>query len=265
MSNEDDDWRRRFTEWDVDEGEDYRPRRATPAGGSLPQESAEDPVAITVVVDEQGAVSDVVIPAQWRDTVQPRDLGRVLLEGANKAIANRVASQVEQLDLDAPVGRPVHARQDAPSAGGDPTSPVAESLVNEVLDLFSRFDVELAAYATQVRQVATAVNHGEGVNGRIVVTIAAGQVSGVDVDARWASAARHTEIRAEAMSAFQAAWRQAASRSSPGIPIPPSIARLHELASDPEALSRQLGLSRQGPPPGRRTRRVSPWHLPKTK
>ncbi|MGH3684257.1 MAG: hypothetical protein ACRDRU_12125 [Pseudonocardiaceae bacterium] len=46
------------------------------------------------------------------------------------------------------------------------------------------------------------------------------------------------------MSAFQAAWRQAASRGSGGIPLPPSIARLQELASDPEALSRQLGLSR---------------------
>ncbi len=134
--------------------------------------------------------------------------------------------------------------RDAPSAGGDPTSPVAESLVNEVLDLFSWFDTELEAYAAQVRQAATATNCGEGINGRIIVTAAAGQISAVDVDVRWASAARHTEIRAEAMSAFQAAWRQAASRGSGGIPFPPSIARLQELASDPEALSRQLGLSR---------------------
>ncbi len=244
MSDEDDDWRRRFTEQDVDEEEDYRPRRTTPADRGLPQESAEEPAAITVLVDEQGAVSDVVIPAQWRDVVRPRDLGRVLLEAVNKAVVNRVTSQVEQLDLDAPVERPVFSHRDAPSAGGDPTSPVAESLVNEVLDLFSRFDAELEAYAAQVRQAATATNRGEGVNGRIVVTVAAGQISGVDVDVRWASAARHTEIRAEAMSAFQAAWRQAASRGSSGIPLPPSIARLQELASDPEALSRQLGLSR---------------------
>lgn len=244
MPDEDGDWRRRFTEQDLYEEEDYLPRRTTPAELAVPQDSAEDPAAITVCVDERGAVSDVVIPIQWRDVVRPHDLGRVLLEAANNAIAHRVATQVEQLDLDAPVEPPAFSRREAPSAGGDPTSPVAESLVNEVLDLFSRFDAELEAYAAQVRQAATATNHGEGVNRRIVVTLAAGQVAGVDVDVRWAAAARHTEIRAEAMSAFQAAWQQAPSFGSGAIPLPPSIARLQELASDPEALSRQLGLSR---------------------
>jgi hypothetical protein len=244
VSGKDDDWRRRFTEQDVDEDEDYRPRRTAPADRVVPQGNAEDPAAITVVVDEQGAVSDVVIPAQWRDVVQPRNLGQVLLEAVNKTIINRVTSQVEQLDLDAPAERPVFSHRDAPSAGGDPTSPVAQNLVNEVRDLFSRFDAELEAYTAQMRQAATAMNRGEGVNGRIVVTVAAGRVAGVDVDVKWASAARHTEIRAEALSAFQAAWRQEASRGSGGIPLPPSIARLQELASDPEALSRQLGLSR---------------------
>ncbi len=244
MSDEDHDWRRRFTEQDVDEEEDYRPRRTTPADRAPAQESAESPAAIRVLVDERGVVSDVVIPAQWRDVVRPRDLGRVLLEAVHKAIANRVTSQVGQLALDAPVERPAFSHRDAPSAAGDPTSPVAESLVDEVLSLVSRVATELEAYAAQVRQAATATNRGEGANGRIVITVAAGQVSGVDVDVRWASAARRTEIRAEAMSAFQAVWRQAVSYGSGGIPLPPSIARLQELASDPEALSRQLGLSR---------------------
>jgi hypothetical protein len=243
VSDDDGDWRRRFTEQDLYEEDGYRPRRRTPAERAVPQDSAEDPAAITVAVDERGAVSDVVIPAQWRDVVQPHDLGQVLLEAVHKAIAHRVTSQVEQLDLDGPIEHPVFSRRDAPSAGGDPTSPVAESLVNEVLELFSRFDAELDAYAAQVRQAATATNRGEGVNRRIVVTVASGQVAGVDVDVRWVSAARHTEIRAEAISAFQAAWRQAAASGSGAIPLPPSIARLQELASDPEALSRQLGLS----------------------
>ncbi|MGH3428848.1 MAG: hypothetical protein ACRDQZ_14990, partial [Mycobacteriales bacterium] len=242
--NDNDDWRRRFTEWDLDEEEDYRPRRAAPADQALSQDSAENPAVITVLVDERGAVSDVVIPARWREVVQPRGLGGALLEAVHTAIANRVAGQVEQLDLDALAERPVFAHRDAPSAGGDPTSPVAQALVNEVRDLFSRFDTELAAYAAQVRQAATATNYGEGANGRIIVTAAAGQISGVDVDVRWASAARHTEIRAEAMSAFQAAWRQAAALGCGGIPLPKSIARLQELAGDPAALSRQLGLSR---------------------
>ncbi|MGH3791239.1 MAG: hypothetical protein ACRDQ9_10660 [Pseudonocardiaceae bacterium] len=145
MSDKNDDWRRHFTEQDVDEEEDYHPRRTTRADQVAPQGSA---AAITVLVDEQGAVSDVVISAQWRGVVRPSDLGRVLLAAVNKAIANRVASQVEQLDLDAL--EVLH--RNAPSAGGDPTSPVAQSLVNEVRDLFSRFDAELAEYTAQVRQ-----------------------------------------------------------------------------------------------------------------
>ncbi|HEV7829447.1 MAG TPA: hypothetical protein VGP04_11475 [Pseudonocardiaceae bacterium] len=242
MSDEDDDWLRRFTEQDIDEDEGYRPRRTIPIDRALA--SAEEPAVITVVVDERGAVSDVLIAAQWRDVVRPRDLGRVLLEATNKAIVNQVASQVELLDPEELVERPEFAHRVAPSAGGDPTSPVAESLVNEVLELFSRFDAELAAYTAHVRQAASGTTRSEGFNGRIVVTVAAGQVSGVDVDVKWASVARHTEIRAEAMSAFHAARQQAASCDVRGIPLPPAIARLQELASDPEALSRQLGLSR---------------------
>lgn len=38
---------------------------------------------------------------------------------------------MEQLDLDAPVEHPAFSHRYAPSAGGDPTSPVAKSLVNE--------------------------------------------------------------------------------------------------------------------------------------
>ncbi len=98
MADEDNDWRRRFTAQDIDEEEeDYRSRRTTPADRGLPQESVVDPAAVTVLVDERGVVSDVVISAQWRDVVAPRDLGRVLLEAVRKAIANRVTSQVEQL------------------------------------------------------------------------------------------------------------------------------------------------------------------------
>jgi hypothetical protein len=242
VADEDDDWLRRFTQQDIEEDEGYRPRRTIPVDRALA--SAEEPAAITVVVDERCAVSDVVIAAQWRDVVRPHDLGRVLLEATNKAILIQVASQVERLDPEGPVELPGFTQRAAPSAGGDPTSPVAESLVNEVLELFSRFDAELAAYTAHVRQAASGTTRGEGFNGRIVVTVAAGQVCGVDVDVKWASAARHTEIRAEAMSAFQAAWQQAASSDVREIPLPPSIARLQELASDPEALSRQLGLSR---------------------
>jgi hypothetical protein len=220
---------------DEDE-EGYRPRKID--AWDTPR---EQPADIAVVVDDNAAVSDVVIPARWQNTVQPQDLGRVLLERANEAIAGRVTEQVERFAVDSPA--PVYARREAPSANGDPTSQVAEDLVAEVMQLFARYNGELEAYTARVQQAATATHQAEGGTGRIKVTLAGGQVSAVDVDAAWAAGARHNEIRSEALGAFQAAWRNA-ELGTTNIPFPPSIARLQELASDPQALSRQLGLSR---------------------
>ncbi|MET0133128.1 MAG: hypothetical protein ABW215_05995 [Kibdelosporangium sp.] len=224
---------------DEDE-EGYRPRKVA-AWETTPQEpvSREPAAAIAVVVDSRGAVSDVIVPARWHETVSARDLGLVLQETANKAIAKRVAEQVDEFDMDQPV-RFGH-RADAPSAHGDPDSAVAENLVREALDLFANFNADLAAYTAQVKQSTPATSRGQGGNGRITVTLSAGQVSAVTVDAAWAASARHTEVRAEALSAFRAADQVS---SSPEVAFPASIARLHELASDPVALSRQLGLSR---------------------
>jgi hypothetical protein len=218
MPKDHNDWRRRFTEQDTDDEEQH-----------------QQPRAITVLVDEQGVVSDVVIPARWRDSVHPEDLGRALAEAANKAMADRIAEQTEQFDPNAP---PQFTTRDAPSAHGDPTSPVAQSLVNEVLELLSTYSSELDAYTARLREIASAASRAEGTDGRIVVTFATGQVS-AEADAAWAASARRSEIRAEALSAFQAAQRQAAP-----VALPPSLARLVELASDPEALCRQLGLTR---------------------
>ena len=226
-----------------DDEDDRRPARQDSAQ-RRGRDNREDPPAITVLADEQGVVSDVLVPADWRNTVSPRDLGGALRDAANKAIMDRVAAQAEQFDPYAVVAPQTTVRPHAPSAHGDPTSPVAENLVNEVLGLFSRFDAELATYSDQVRQQVTTTQRAEGPGGRIVVTLAAGQVSTVEADDRWATAARHTEIQAEATQAFRAAFRHGAAAGSDDIPLPPSITRLHELAGDPEALCRQLGLSR---------------------
>ena len=76
-----------------------------------------------------------------------------------------MAAQVEAFDLGSAPEQPVVARKDAPDAGGDPTSPIAEALVNEALDLFSRYDRDLEAYAAQVRQAATATSRARAATG----------------------------------------------------------------------------------------------------
>lgn len=241
MSDED-DWRRRFTEQDVDEEEDYSPRRRS--APAAPESAADDDSnQIRVVADEHGRIADVIVPENWRDEIEHRSLGQTLMEKANEALAKRVTEQVEALDADGDPA-PVYGHRDAPSAHGDLDGPVATELLNEVMELFARYDADLAAYTAQVRQVATAKNSGESPSGKVVVTIGNGQVTGVTVDSMWGMGARHTEIRSEALAAFQAAWRRAETAGAGAVQFPPSIARLHELASDPEALSRQLGMTR---------------------
>jgi hypothetical protein len=237
--SDDNDWRRRYTEQDLDEDVYDRPRRQ-PTQPQSNRDEAEEPDGIRVFADTDGAVSDVVIPARWEDAVPARELGHVLREKANEAIAGRIQDQLEGLDIDAEP-QPVFAHRDAPSAHGDPDSPVAQNLLAEVMDLFARVDSELATYADQVRQAAGTTFNGAGMNGRISVTMAYGQITGVTVDQNWLASARHTEVRAEALSAFQAAARQVTTTGAGSVRVPPALARLQELASDPDALSRQLG------------------------
>lgn len=241
MSRYEEDWRRRFTEWDLDE-EDDQPRRRPVKPKPAPADETQEFGPIQVVLDQSGAVRDLVIPENWRETTAPRELGPALLDAANRALTNLVADQVETFDLGSVPEQPVMVHRDVPHAGGDPTSPIAQALVNEVLDLFSRYDADLETYTAQVRQAAAATSRGAGGNGRIVVTMTGGRITGVETDPRWAATARYTEVRVEALTAFQAAQRGSATTRS--VALPASIARLQELASDPHALSRQLGLSR---------------------
>jgi hypothetical protein len=236
------DWLRRVTGQDADEEWDTRPPVKSPL--PAPEQPEEDPDAIRVVVDEQGAVTDVVIPARWADAVGgAQGLGAALQEKANDAVARRVADQVANLDMTT-MPEPVFAHRDAPSAEGDPDSPVAQNLLAEVMELFGQVDQDLATYSSQVRRAATATYQGSGSASRITVKMAHGQYTEVTVDTRWAAGARHTEIRGEALSAFQAAARQVSTTGAGAVTLPRSLARLQELASDPEALSRQLGAKR---------------------
>ena len=192
--------------------------------------------AIAVTVDERRLVTRVVVAADWRDRIDPAALGECLKAAANEAILDEVSRPAEELPPPAPT--PLH-RDDAPSAGGDPTSP---ALIAEVMELFARFDTELAQYTRQLRDASTAPSQGASGNGNVLVVLAAGQVSRVEVNPRWAARAGHAMVAAEALAAFQAAQRAEAD-DAPVVRMPPGLARLVELAGDPYALSRQLGLS----------------------
>ncbi|AXB41349.1 hypothetical protein [Amycolatopsis albispora] len=193
-----------------------RPRRRVVQFGETGP-PAEPTSAVEVVVDSDLRVTDVVLRADWRESVGSGGLGEALRTAANDALA---AGLVEQPDHRKP-----------------------ETVTRE---LFALVDRDLERYERQVLDSihsALAVPGEQGVNGRIEVRMSPGEVTEVTVDRCWADSARHTEIRAEALSAFQAAARRLASGGPGTIELPSSLARLRELAGDPAALRRQLGLS----------------------
>jgi hypothetical protein len=238
-----DDWRRGFGEPDL---EDEVPRSVavsppSPVSTAGVFEGADDHGVVKVVVDGSGLVADVVLPRTWRERVAPGGLGQALLTAANNALSGWVADMFEHMDLGSDTPR--IARADAVDAGRDPSGRVARDLVDEIRELFATFDRDLEDYRDQLEKAAGHVAEGCGSNSRIHVSMTPGQVSRVTADVRWAAHARYTEIRAEALGAFQAAGQQLAGADPGTVPLPASLARLRELAGDPTALSRQLGLS----------------------
>jgi hypothetical protein len=194
----------------------------------------QQPQDIQVVVDERGAVSDVVIPAGWDKTVIPKDLGNVVRDKANEAIAQYIGAQIEHFD---------EAAATPAAAAAKPVLGDPDALLAEVMTLFAQVDAELTTFAGQVRAAAAASYAGEGMNRKVSVTMSHGQVTGVVLDQHWLAGARHTEVRAEVLSAFQAAARQVATSGAGTVRLPPALARLQELAGDPVALNRQLGMA----------------------
>jgi hypothetical protein len=215
-----DDWRRGFAEPDLEDEEPPRRRKppaAAPAqAGAGVFGGADDHGVITVTVDRSGLVADVLMPPTWRDTLEPRELGHALLTAANKALNSHLADHIEHLDLDPDVAAP---------------TPTSDSLVmSEVADLFARFDRDLEFYRDQLDAAVNVTASASGPNGRVRVTMTPGRVTDVSADARWAARARYTEIRAEALKAFQAATRDLGNPNPSAVPVPATLARLQELA-----------------------------------
>ncbi len=184
----------------------------------------DDRGVITVTVDRSGLVADVLVPPTWRDAVGPRELGQAMLTAANNALTSHLADLIEHMDLDPDVTR---------KAGDNPPTQESEGLVmSEVADLLARFDRDLETYRDQLNAAVNVTATGSGPNGRVRVTMTPGRVTEVSADSRWAAQARYTEIRAEALKAFQSATRDLGNPDPSAVPVPTTLARLQELAGE---------------------------------
>lgn len=195
---------------------------------------------VAVVVDRLGLVTDVVIAAKWRDKLRPRELGSALCAAANQALTGRLSDQLEHLEPRTEF-RPV-PRPDARDAGGDPDGAVARDLQAEVAELLVAFDRDASIYQRELTAAVTATVSARGRKGTVEVTAGHGRVITVTVDPGWAKSATRSSVRVEALGAFTAAGERLATEDPTAVTPPAALARLAQLAADPSALSKELGL-----------------------
>lgn len=200
----------------------------------------DDTGAVSVVVDRRGMVADVVIAANWRERLHPRELGLAMCTAANEALSDRLADEIEHLDFE-PEFRPV-PRHDARDAGGDPASVVARELQAEVAELLVAYDRDVVTYQRELSEAVNATATARSRNGAVEVTMGHGRVVTVTIDPTWAKSAKDTHVRADTLAAFTAAGERLSTADPSAVTPPAAIARLTRLAKDPSALMKELGL-----------------------
>ncbi|TCO57086.1 hypothetical protein [Actinocrispum wychmicini] len=231
-----DEWLRRFNE-------EYAEEAATSTNDGSDEQfaGADTAETVRVVLDSAGIAGSVVIPADWDESMTPDELGRRVTEAFDDATMRYVSAEADRIQFDEqPV---VTHRADAQDAGGSPSSPVARQTVAEIQELAANFYRELDVYAAATKRALNTPTDGTGPNKTVVVHMSAGRITGITIDADWARSARYTEVSSEILSALQQAQREGDRARSQQVPVPPSIARLQELVSDPQAFVRQLGLA----------------------
>lgn len=175
-------------------------------------EGADGTGAVKVVADRSGTVTDVVVARNWREKVEPGELGQALRTAANEALARRLADDLEH-------GTP---------AGREPSGQMPPERVSEIVELLTVFERDIAIYRNELKAAANATASTRGAKGKIEVTMGHGRVTDVTVDPNWARSARSTAIRAEARGAFTAAAQRLAESDPRAVAPPPSIARLRK-------------------------------------
>lgn len=229
-------------DWGFEEDDEVEVRRSTSA-----EESTEDTDilsgqdargVVTITVTETAAITSVRLAPDWRDNIEPRELGALVVEAANNATARAVAAQAQQVDIRAEVeagtdGRP---RTSQPPEEERPiTREDAKRLLDAVTADLTQFRQRMSEVVDQTVRVDSAGEH-------VTVSGRRGQVQDVSLDVSWLFTARESEIESEVREALT----RFADRSTPGElaegPQSSAINELMALVSDPRAMVRRIAM-----------------------
>jgi len=212
-----------------------------PAGGQQakqqPAEPAEtvagqDPDGIlSVHLTLDGDIASVDLVTGWKQSVDPRGLGRSVLAAANAATANAMVAQLHRIDEPPPAPGPQDVNR----------TPLTRQDLGRLLDAVT---ADLDQFSRRVAEITDRRFSAESGGRHVSGTARSGQVLEVSVDPTWAARSRTSEIELEIVDVL----RQLRRGSTPGElaqlgPQTSAVAELGALVADPAAMFDRL---RQG-------------------
>jgi DNA-binding protein YbaB len=199
--------------------------------------AGRDPAgAVEVTVAGNGSVSEIHLDPAWRDRVLEHGLGSAVVAAVSKASAARFAAQRAD---PVPAGSPQPPYDFYAERPGDPASAESNQGLREVLAVLEALDAELDGFddLAPPPQVTAA-----DAAGRVRVTMTGRTVTSVDVDEEWLAAQPVESAEIALGRALRDAAHRAAAVSTEKIAGLPAARQVLQMAHDPEALLRRLGL-----------------------
>jgi DNA-binding protein YbaB len=205
---------------------------------------------VRVEVDPADAVLRVEIGASWWNEIGRDNLGAVVKEAFDSAVADRQQAWAERVEArgsaDDAASAPAPDRDDELVGTGE--APEWDEQLDEVrqaLETLRQAKAELRELRQAVRaqQGGQAVGHGP--QGRVTVSVEQGRVTAVEFDRRWLNE-RPTgqDLGSAVVAACQAAYRQSALSSLSSLAQFPTLASARARSQDPVAVFRRLGVVR---------------------
>lgn len=226
-------------DWDVEYDLTAEMESSWNAKGTAPEPNPAVPRSeppVTVEVDDKGFVTSASLAADWKRSVDPRELHTTVLNAVQTASMQVLASKAEQVDptsAEPVLSAPANVPDTSPLSASD-----VQRLLDEVYADVDRFTEQASERLNRTVSVTSAGGHVRG-------SATKGQIHDLSIAPNWSSSARNAEVESELNDVF----RQLGEQGSPGDlvegPQSRAISELKSLVSDPQLFLRRIGLPPQ--------------------
>jgi DNA-binding protein YbaB len=209
---------------------------------------------VRMTIDGSGRVVDVEIGRSWRAVIGPAGLGPAVVEAVHGAERRRVETWADaaernramnsagdpggQADLSGLSSSDSGGSGPAPPPGDRAAADATRELFYLAMDVMERLD----DVARTVEQGTGGPVRGDSPGGRVMVTVEAGRLTGVEFDQRWLADAGAEAIAEQVLAGFAAAYRADPRTAVADALEHPTFRELREVTADPHELLRRLGL-----------------------